>query len=86
MLFYLVIFSYAHIGNEARYDELLAILNSEMACENYHCRKPHKLTPQENDRSRPSYNTADYYSQKFDYNLQQFPHGKHFINSKNISF
>uniref|UniRef100_A0A914N6I4 Uncharacterized protein n=1 Tax=Meloidogyne incognita TaxID=6306 RepID=A0A914N6I4_MELIC len=76
--------NYAHIGNEARYDELLAIFNSEMACENYHCRKPHKLTPQENDRSRPSYNTADYYSQKFDYNLQQFPH-ENYRNDVNYS-
>uniref|UniRef100_A0A915PBQ8 Uncharacterized protein n=1 Tax=Meloidogyne floridensis TaxID=298350 RepID=A0A915PBQ8_9BILA len=76
--------NYAHIGNEARYDELLAILNSEMACENYHCRKPHKFPSQENDRSRPSYNTADYYSQKFDYNLQQFPH-ENYRNDVNYS-
>ncbi|CAK5041567.1 unnamed protein product [Meloidogyne enterolobii] len=81
-----VVICYAHIGNEARYDELLAILNSEMACESYHCRKPHKFSPQENDRSRASYNTADYYSRKFDYNLQQFPQGKQFINSKKFLF
>nr|CAD2205619.1 unnamed protein product [Meloidogyne enterolobii] len=55
-----------------------------MACENYHCRKPHKFPSQENDRSRPSYNTADYYSQKFDYNLQQFPH-ENYRNDVNYS-
>lgn len=75
--------NYAHIGNEARYDELLSILNSEMGRENINGVKQPSLPPQENEKSNHFYN-ADYDSRKFDYNLHQFPQ-ENYRNNINYS-